>query len=70
MPSPLHLTDVYPRIGGEWHHVGAFEISVSVLIGDDSLPHIYVRDEFRMGYRTFYSSLDGPRERVPFPDSP
>ena len=36
------------------------------LIGEDGLPRNYDRAEFREGYRTIYTSLDGPRERVPF----
>ena len=62
------VTGVQVKWGDEWFSPNAFELPFNAMIGDDGLPEIYVRDEWKDGYRTYYTSLDGPRERVPFPD--
>ena len=65
--EPSCVTHLYSKRGERWILLETY-LWFDALIGDDGLPRIYVRDEFREGYRTIYTSLDGPRERVPFPE--
>jgi hypothetical protein len=62
------VTHLYSKKGDRWFLLETY-VWFDALIGDDGLPKIYVRDEFREGYRTIYTNLGGPRERVPFPVS-
>lgn len=60
-------TDFRTLFQGKWFTPVAFMDFLIARLGEDGLPHIYVRDEWRWKYRTYYTSLDGPRRRVPFP---